>query len=142
MAEMRSSDFTVSQGLRADWRDALDKELVALERAARADELAFYSFERALGADRAWQLARVLKALEQRARRVALGPTAGGGFSSDEMGPYHPLPHPADLAAGAFTIGGFFTLVSVGGAISLVVALPPGERAPKGPRTAPEKGSR
>ena len=70
MAEMRSSDFTVSQGLRADWRDALDRELVALERAARADELAFYSFERALGADRAWQLARVMKALEQRDRTV------------------------------------------------------------------------
>ena len=36
--------------------------------------------ERHHGADRAWQLARVLKALEQRARPVALGPTARGGF--------------------------------------------------------------
>ena len=55
-----------------DWRDALDKELVGLERAAR-DELRFYSLERHQGAERARQLARVLKALEQRARRVALG---------------------------------------------------------------------
>ena len=62
-------------GIELDWREALDKELVALERAARADELAFYSFERPHGADRAWGLARVLKALEQRTRRVALGPT-------------------------------------------------------------------
>ena len=58
-----------------DWRSALQAELVAIERAARADEFAFYSLERHHGADRAWRLARVLKALEQRARRVALGPS-------------------------------------------------------------------
>jgi len=60
-----------------DWRSGLEAELVALERAAR-DELAFYSFKRPHGADRAWGLARVLKALEQRARRIALGPTVRG----------------------------------------------------------------
>ena len=63
-----------------DWRSALETELVAIERAARANEFAFYSVERHHGADRAWQLARVLKALEQRARRIALGPTARGSF--------------------------------------------------------------
>jgi len=76
MAEMRAANLGVSQSLRADWRDALDQELTALERDAR-NQIAFYSFDRHHGAEKAWQLARVLK---QRARRVALGPTARGGF--------------------------------------------------------------
>ena len=73
---MRITDRT---NMTDDWRSALEAELIAMERAAR-DEFAFYSFERHRGAGRAWQLARVLKALEQRARRVALGPSARGGF--------------------------------------------------------------
>ena len=58
-----------------DWRDGLTDEIVKLERAAQADEHAFYYTARHAGAERAAGLARLLQTYERRAMKCALGGT-------------------------------------------------------------------